>query len=73
MVASHKKYILFGLLLFIAAGTWYCTDSPVNYSSDIKPLLNKKCITCHGGVKKQGGFSLLFEEEALATTKSGKK
>lgn len=29
-------------------------------------------MACHGGVKKAGGFSLLFEEEALGKTKSGK-
>ncbi|MBU3745144.1 MAG: DUF1549 domain-containing protein, partial [Sediminibacterium sp.] len=71
--AFHKKLWVIGILLSIAAGAWYCTDSPIDYNTHIKPLLNKKCITCHGGVKKQGGFSLLFEEEALATTKSGKK
>lgn len=44
----------------------------VDFSSQIKPILNKRCITCHGGVKKQGGFSLLFEEEAKEKLKSGK-
>jgi len=34
--------------------------------------LNKHCISCHGGVKRQGGFSLLFRSEALAINKSGK-
>ncbi|MBB6005256.1 DUF1553 domain-containing protein [Arcicella rosea] len=44
----------------------------VNYSTEVKPILNKHCIACHGGVKKQGGFSLLFREEALGKTESGK-
>jgi hypothetical protein len=48
------------------------TDEPVDYSSQIKPILNKNCITCHGGVRKKGGFSLLFREEALDTLESGK-
>ncbi|MEX0289449.1 MAG: PSD1 and planctomycete cytochrome C domain-containing protein [Flavobacteriaceae bacterium] len=43
----------------------------VDFSSQIKPILNDNCISCHGGVKKNGGFSLLFEKEALADTKSG--
>ncbi|MFT3700933.1 MAG: DUF1553 domain-containing protein [Agriterribacter sp.] len=43
----------------------------IDYSADVKPILNKRCITCHGGVKKQGGFSLLFREEALGKTESG--
>jgi len=49
-----------------------CQDSErVDFSTQIKPILNNKCISCHGGVKKSGGFSVLFEEEAFADTKSG--
>jgi Protein of unknown function (DUF1553)/Protein of unknown function (DUF1549)/Carbohydrate binding module (family 6)/Planctomycete cytochrome C len=44
----------------------------ISYNEQIRPIFNKKCITCHGGVKKSGGFSLLFREEALAVAKSGK-
>jgi hypothetical protein len=44
----------------------------VDFSTEVKPILNNKCIACHGGVKKQAGFSLLFREEALAKTRSGK-
>lgn len=47
-------------------------EKRVNYNTQIKPLLNKNCIACHGGVKKAGGFSLLFRHEAVAPTKSGK-
>ena len=47
-------------------------NSKIDYSSQVKPIFNRKCITCHGGVKQKGGFSLLFREEALAITKSGK-
>jgi Protein of unknown function (DUF1553)/Protein of unknown function (DUF1549)/Planctomycete cytochrome C len=47
-------------------------SNKVDYSTQIKPILNKNCITCHGGVKKIGGFSLLFRSDALAKTKSGK-
>jgi len=48
------------------------SQQSIDYSTQVKPILNKKCIACHGGVKKQGGFSLLFEEEAKAKLKSGK-
>ncbi len=47
-------------------------DQKVDYNTQIKPILNKQCIACHGGVKKTAGFSLLFRHEALAPTKSGK-
>ncbi|SHN32445.1 Planctomycete cytochrome C [Cyclobacterium lianum] len=45
----------------------------VDYNQDIRPIVNNKCIACHGGVKKSGGFSLLFEEEALAVNESGER
>lgn len=49
------------------------TSEKVDYSNQIKPILNKRCISCHGGgVKKSGGFSVLFEDEAFAATESGK-
>ena len=45
---------------------------PIDFTSQVKPILNRNCITCHGGVRQKGGFSLLFRDEALAKLKSGK-
>jgi hypothetical protein len=47
-------------------------QKPVDFTTQVKPILNRNCITCHGGVRQKGGFSLLFREEALTTLKSGK-
>jgi hypothetical protein len=44
----------------------------VSFNHDIRPILNKHCLSCHGGVRQMGGFSLLFREEAFDTTESGK-
>ncbi|MFD2788394.1 hypothetical protein KCTC52924_01395 [Arenibacter antarcticus] len=72
-----KKAILtvlsFAVLLVIVGVLWsnLKPESTVDYSANIKPILNKHCIVCHGGVKKSGGFSLLFENEAFADTKAG--
>jgi hypothetical protein len=62
------------VLLAAAVGLFVFSSrrQAVDFSAQVKPLLNKKCITCHGGVKKQGGFSLLFRDEALAPTESGR-
>jgi hypothetical protein len=57
--------------LFLVLISGACTET-IDYSTQVKPILNKNCITCHGGVKQSGGFSLLFREEALAPTESGK-
>src|SRR5690606_15733094 len=46
-------------------------EDQVDFSTQVKPILNKHCISCHGGVKQSGGFSLLFREQAMDTTESG--
>ncbi len=48
------------------------SNNKIDFNTQIKPLLNQKCIVCHGGVKRQGDFSLLFRQDALANNKSGK-
>jgi hypothetical protein len=47
-------------------------SDPVDYAADVKPILNKHCLACHGGVQKKGGWSLLFKEEAFGLAESGK-
>jgi hypothetical protein len=51
---------------------YFINNKQVDFNAEVKPLINKKCISCHGGVKRQSGFSLLFRQEALAVNKSGK-
>jgi hypothetical protein len=74
----RKGNIYWFLVLFIPIfiGLYFSvikSENPsVSYNLDVKPILNKHCISCHGGVKKQGKFSLLFQEEAFQVTASGK-
>lgn len=70
---SKKILLVIGLLIvaFISYRV-FIPEEKVDFSADVKPILNKKCISCHGGVKAKGGFSVLFREEALDTTESGK-
>nr|WP_295872464.1 DUF1553 domain-containing protein [uncultured Chitinophaga sp.] len=63
------------ILLSVVAGmvvTACQSRKRTDFSAEVKPILNKHCISCHGGVKQSGGFSVLFREEALGNTKSGK-
>lgn len=68
-IAGSVVVVAVGLVLSSFLGVF---ENRVDYNTQIKPLLNKNCITCHGGVKKASGFSLLFKHEALAPAKSGK-
>jgi len=70
---TNRLAILLSVLIGITliAFFFFGPEKEVDYSTEIKPILNKHCITCHGGVKKNGGFSILFEEEAFAINDSG--
>lgn len=48
-------------------------SNSVDFNTEVKPILNKHCVACHGGVKKAANLSFLFSQEALNTKgKSGK-
>src|SRR4051812_17956643 len=72
----RKKVFFITAILIIAvlASAWLINinSSHVDYSTQVKPIINKNCISCHGGVRAKGNFSLLFREQALAKTKDGK-
>lgn len=79
LIRSNKKaFILAAALVVILSLSWVISRSardrgaPVDFSTEVKPILNKHCISCHGGVKAKAGFSVLFEEEAFSPTESGK-
>ena len=44
----------------------------VEFSRDIRPILNQNCVACHGGVRQKNGVSFIFREEALGKGKSGR-
>lgn len=65
---TFLSLILFGLL----PACQYVSTESISYNRDIRPIFNEKCLSCHGGVKQMGGFSLLFESSAFQPTESGK-
>ncbi|KAA6441391.1 DUF1553 domain-containing protein [Dyadobacter flavalbus] len=62
------------LIVFISSFSWVqdWLGRKVDYNTEVKPILNKHCMSCHGGVKKAGDVSFLFEHEMLEPGKSGK-
>ena len=40
-------------------------DSPISFGRDIRPILNKHCTGCHGGVKQAGKLSLIYRDKVV--------
>jgi uncharacterized protein DUF1553/uncharacterized protein DUF1549/cytochrome c len=70
----NKKWwlVLFILIVCVLLFTFSMHRQNVDFNTQVKPIFNKKCITCHGGVRRKAGFSLLFRSEALMKSESGK-
>lgn len=66
MVRRHIGLI--GLLVF-----WGCHSDPVDFNAEVRPILNSRCLACHGGVQQAADFSMLFPEEAYQPAESGKR
>jgi hypothetical protein len=47
------------------------SEPRISYNSDIRPVINARCISCHGGVKASAKLSFLTRGEALDTAESG--
>jgi mono/diheme cytochrome c family protein len=72
----------FGLAPLLVAGIFVCeadgapqspaaVAGPVDYSSQIKPILTQHCVSCHGAAKPRGGLRLDTAAAALAGGKGG--
>lgn len=75
MPASSTKLTLYAsgvIVTLLTTAACLFHDDTIDFNTQVKPIINRKCITCHGGVRAKGGFSLLFEQEAFAKTESGK-
>jgi len=48
------------------------SDKEISFNRDVPRFLNSKCLELPTAGKANGEFSLLFEEDALSKTQSGK-
>ncbi|MFT4639145.1 MAG: hypothetical protein ACI8T1_002469 [Verrucomicrobiales bacterium] len=45
--------------------------APVDFAEEVRPLFNKHCVGCHGGVKNASNLSFISRAQAIAEAKSG--
>jgi Protein of unknown function (DUF1553)./Protein of unknown function (DUF1549)./Planctomycete cytochrome C. len=72
---KNKKLLLTLSIVIVSIAVVFIMSSSrtvIDFNTQIKPIINKNCIACHGGVKRQAELSFLFRSEALKKTKSGK-
>lgn len=71
----ESKYWQSIVLLAIFGGLFACQKkaslTSIDFNKDVRPILNKNCLPCHGGVRKSAKYSMLFEEEAFTPGESG--
>ncbi len=64
------RWVIWGLAV-ASTGAAIGAESSVDFAREIRPLLNSKCVSCHGGVKRAANLSFLSRDDALAPAKSG--
>ena len=67
-----KWFGIFLLLLVLGIVFWSAGEDKVDFNTQVRPILNQKCLVCHGGVRQNGGLGLRFENEANEGGDSGR-
>ncbi|MEM7657820.1 MAG: DUF1549 domain-containing protein, partial [Bacteroidota bacterium] len=68
-------WILLALLttLLLGFSFWPRPNQGIDFNAEIRPILNGNCLSCHGGVKRNGDLSLMTLADAMTPGKSGKQ
>ncbi|NND31693.1 MAG: DUF1553 domain-containing protein [Saprospiraceae bacterium] len=69
MISAELRYGIFLAVLLVACEGLH--QEEISFNNEIRPILNKHCLRCHGGVRANGNLSFLFEEDAFGETESG--
>ncbi|MCC6509763.1 MAG: PSD1 domain-containing protein [Pirellulaceae bacterium] len=65
--------VLVALFAFVAGHTIPVVAEEVDFATTVQPLLAKRCFSCHGPDKQEGGLRLDGRDSAIAQVDSGKR
>ena len=70
MHTRHFPWALLGCLL-VSSVSALVADDRVDYLKQIKPMLTRRCVACHGALKQEGGLRLDTAALAIKGGESG--
>jgi hypothetical protein len=71
-VAKCRRWIcLFAIAIGLCKTAGMAASQPsvsgaIDFAQDVRPLLNKNCVGCHGGVKRAGKISFIYRDNVVA-------
>ncbi len=70
-----SKYIVVAIFLLASITFSVVLVKPfhtkIDFNTQVKPIINERCIACHGGVKQSGELSMMTLEDLLKAGESG--
>ncbi len=73
MIPVHRPQVLIVMFLLLSSPAAFCqSDEPIDFGRQIQPILAKRCVSCHGPDKAEGGLRLTQKESILAKLPSEK-
>ena len=51
--------------------SWEKANAEIDFTRDVRPILNDHCTKCHGGIRAKAGLNLINKESVFSASESG--
>src|SRR5262245_57430126 len=72
LIAGAGMFLISALLTLAQSADG---DEPgrISFATQVRPIFNRHCIACHGGIKQAGGLSFVYRETIVGDDPAGDK